>query len=535
MSRGFDAVNDINDSKELWKLAVRVEDLWTVTHRGKEHLEFLILDKQGDQIQVILPSELCPLWKSTLVEGATYVMKNFKTQPNDFNLKYCIHPFKLVFVGGDGGTTIKPQLIPEIPDYNLNFKPFDEILEGKYHAEVLVDIIGAVHEIKPPKQTMAAKKWPTSFSLKDAAMNILPCALWGDLGQQFMNHYNSKTDDGPMVVIIKHAQIREPKGLFDLTISNAWTGTKLLLNPELQEIQEFIISLPENFKSPTQAGFLTVTTSVGQSSQNSQASQYSIPTRYCYNAPPKHLSELMSCAEDEIVTTVGTPHHVLTAKHGWYLRCCDHCSKSIITKVPPYTCIDPKHVTPEPKLKYKVEVEVRYQDQKIRTVLWDRECEELIGQSAAEVKDVMVQEGEFDPTDYLIALDKLVGTEFALKVKAQPTFKMVSLLNYKTDPDIIQHIKDQIPNLETTSKLTINEQASQQDSQPLTASAAETEFEVLKYDTQDLSNTGDSDLTPVLNTKVGKRTVAESSPDEAKFSTNKITKNIKQEGRPKRK
>jgi hypothetical protein len=44
------------------------------------------------------------------------------------------------------------------------------------------------------------------------SMNILPCALWGDLGQQFMNHYNSKTDDGPMVVIIKHAQIREPKG-----------------------------------------------------------------------------------------------------------------------------------------------------------------------------------------------------------------------------------------------------------------------------------------------------------------------------------
>jgi hypothetical protein len=42
-------------------------------------------------------------------------------------------------------------------------------------------------------------------------------------------------------------------------------------------------------------------------------------------------------------------------------------------------------------IRYKVEVEVRYQDQKIRTVLWDRECEELIGQSAAEVKDVMVQ------------------------------------------------------------------------------------------------------------------------------------------------
>ncbi|KAK2425015.1 hypothetical protein QL285_035311 [Trifolium repens] len=111
----------------------------------------------------------------------------------------------------------------------------------------------------------------------------------------------------------------------------------------------FGFSLPENFASPTQAGFLTVTSS-GKSSQM-----------------------------DEIVTTIGTPHHVMAAKHGWYLKCCDHCSKSIITKVPPYTCIDPKHVTPNPKLKYKVEVEVHYEDHKMRTVFWDRECEELIG------------------------------------------------------------------------------------------------------------------------------------------------------------
>jgi hypothetical protein len=43
-------------------------------------------------------------------------------------------------------------------------------------------------------------------------MNIIPYALWGELGRQFMNHYNSKADDGHMVIIIKHAQIREPKG-----------------------------------------------------------------------------------------------------------------------------------------------------------------------------------------------------------------------------------------------------------------------------------------------------------------------------------
>jgi hypothetical protein len=55
-------------------------------------------------------------------------------------------------------------------------------------------------------------------------------------------------------------------------------------------------SLPESFAAPTQAGFLSVSGS-GQSSQTSQASQYSVPQRYTFNAPPKHLSELMSCAE----------------------------------------------------------------------------------------------------------------------------------------------------------------------------------------------------------------------------------------------
>jgi hypothetical protein len=43
------------------------------------------------------------------------------------------------------------------------------------------------------------------------------------------------------------------------------------------------------------------------------------------------------------------------------------------------------------KIRYKVEVEVRYEDHKMRTVFWDRECEELIGKTASEVKDIMIE------------------------------------------------------------------------------------------------------------------------------------------------
>jgi hypothetical protein len=57
----------------------------------------------------------------------------------------------------------------------------------------------------------------------------------------------------------------------------------------------------------------------------------------------------------------------------------------------------------------------------------------------------------FDAHEYPIQLDKICGTEFALKVKTQPSFKMVSVLYYKKDPDVIQHIKDQFPHQEVFS------------------------------------------------------------------------------------
>jgi hypothetical protein len=44
--RGFDSIKDINDGKELWKFAVRLEDMWKMDVGKGEHIEFLILDKQ---------------------------------------------------------------------------------------------------------------------------------------------------------------------------------------------------------------------------------------------------------------------------------------------------------------------------------------------------------------------------------------------------------------------------------------------------------------------------------------------------------
>lgn len=45
MSRKVDSVKDINDSKETWRLVVRIMDVWSVVNnKGIEHLEMIVMD-----------------------------------------------------------------------------------------------------------------------------------------------------------------------------------------------------------------------------------------------------------------------------------------------------------------------------------------------------------------------------------------------------------------------------------------------------------------------------------------------------------
>lgn len=45
MARSIENVKDINDSKDMWKIAIRIRDLGYITRMSnKYHLEFVIID-----------------------------------------------------------------------------------------------------------------------------------------------------------------------------------------------------------------------------------------------------------------------------------------------------------------------------------------------------------------------------------------------------------------------------------------------------------------------------------------------------------
>ncbi|CAJ2629319.1 unnamed protein product [Trifolium pratense] len=51
-------------------------------------------------------------------------------------------------------------------------------------------------------------------------------------------------------------------------------------------------------------------------------------------------------------------------------------------------------------MRYWIEVEVRFETHKCKFLFWDRECSQLMGKNAAELRALMMEEGEFDPRKY---------------------------------------------------------------------------------------------------------------------------------------
>ncbi|CAK8532971.1 unnamed protein product [Lathyrus sativus] len=181
-------VKDINDSKEIRRLVVRIIDVWNVVNnKGIEHLEMIVMDSLGDRIQVLIRHDHLLKWKEVIKENMTCIINNGSIYNNDFQWKVCDHPKKIVFFGG---TTMKAIELQNIPPKGYFFKDFGKILQGKCKTDRLEDIIGAVSEINHIQSNTPGKKVVVSVVLKDLKGNCINCNLWEIYGSKFLAYCN---------------------------------------------------------------------------------------------------------------------------------------------------------------------------------------------------------------------------------------------------------------------------------------------------------------------------------------------------------
>ncbi|RZC11680.1 hypothetical protein D0Y65_011757 [Glycine soja] len=91
---------------------------------------------------------------------------------------------------------------------------------------------------------------------------------------------------------------------------------------------------------------------------------------------------------------------------------------------------------------------VNHKGEYTKFLLWDRECVELIGQSADEVNRLKIVDGDVDLNVSSQALDRLLGCFLAFKVKVQPRFRNIVVLKYSDESDLINVVLDMLPDTE---------------------------------------------------------------------------------------
>ncbi|KAL5179513.1 hypothetical protein HKD37_01G000806 [Glycine soja] len=426
MARIPDKIRSIDGSKETLKLDVRITDLWFVgTPNKSEQAEMVFVDFEGDQIHAICKSDHLKSWKADLKENCTYVMHNFKVVKNDGQFRVCEHEYKLFFIGV---TVVREADLHELPFKEFRFVEFANVVAGNFVSGLLVgeyshnlcfhfdhNFFGVCpmtyfHLWWFKILLGSLIRWSFGmFHRKIPGGEILSCTLWENYCAQFLSYLNERGDDGPMVIILTHARIKDAQGSYPASVSNSFKASKLLINDPILEIQEFKERLLD----------LGVEVSRVLLPGDQASSQLSSKDSFLSKAESKTILEINAISEDAVCVTVGTISKIVMDNHSWY----------------------------------RVEVMVTQNNESGKFLLWDRECAELIGQTADGVNRVKIEDGDLDLNASPQALDKLLGHVLAFKVRIQSRLKNVVVLKYSKDLDLINVVLEMLPDSEACSKI----------------------------------------------------------------------------------
>ncbi|XP_058774762.1 uncharacterized protein LOC131649033 [Vicia villosa] len=394
MSRQPILIKDLVKGNQVWKMLIRIVDLWVVIEKnGHKHMEAVIQDGQGDKIHVITRSRDFQDWVEVLKEHETYNINNGEPVENDVPLKVCCNPLKLIF---NGGTTMTKVAIPEIPAHSFSFFPIKKFLKGDYKHDMLYDVIGVLQDVLKTQMGGGGRKSCVNVNLRDVQGNVIELVLWDDYAKQFVNYTTPNNFSGPTLIVLTHAWCK-PNTISGLPcLSNAWSGSRLYFNLDHPQVVKYKASFGDNMPAPSQS--MTTDSSV-QSSNNFWTKLSEV----------KSVRAISEFGKDCYATTIGTTLGFNASKFGWYFETTRNTEAETVTK-------------------FKLEVEVEYDNHKGIFVFWDKDCIPYTKMTAKELREVMKAAGEDNPKIWPTHLDVLLNRKLVFRIKYQSQYQRFSIV-----------------------------------------------------------------------------------------------------------
>ncbi|KAG5066902.1 hypothetical protein JHK86_010633 [Glycine max] len=371
MAHSPDKIKSIDGLKETLKLSVRISDLWFIDTLNKsEQAEMVFVDSDH----------------------------NFKVLKNNGQYRVCDHQFKLVFIGV---TVVRECVLGDIPFRKYRFAGFADVVDDQFERGLLVGMLSYIFAIEfilkeVVFRQVSGKGRRVVFKLKDLSQQLLSCTLWDDYCLQFLKFLDDYEGDDPIIVLLSHCRIKE--ALVELGIE-ARSGFKSHGEGSTQLSGSIQLSSKESFFGKTEA---------------------------------KTIADINTISEEIVCVTVGTITRIVLDNHSWCYIACIQCHKKSDAEMGPFTCACGKY-NKEAVLRYRLEVMINQGNESTKFLLWDRECSELIGQSADAVNKLKIE---------------LLGHELAFKIKVQPKFRNSAVLKCSADSSLINVVMDMLADAE---------------------------------------------------------------------------------------
>ncbi|XP_031108610.1 uncharacterized protein LOC116013091 [Ipomoea triloba] len=289
----------------------------------------------------------------------------------------------------------------------------------KFMANRLKDVIGRVVEFYSPKDKVIAGL-PTQlvdFLIEDSKRNRIKCTLWDEHVPAVMPFFNNHVD-GLLIILLQLCCAKVVDS--EVRISSSYTATKVLFNLDCQEFADFRNSLKANC-SPIRSISMV---SYGHSANNSQSPMVVSTIRDLYER-----------AEEGYYCVPGTIVSIESGKKWFYNSWRKPgCFKSLIFTETYYYCETCKTNWVEGNVRYRVVVRVLDKTSDAPFLLWEKDCFDLLGISAYDLKTKYSMAKMHVPTEFDQLRNKCMVFRINLKNEhiRNPT-KPISVLSVMHD------------------------------------------------------------------------------------------------------
>nr|GMC57876.1 replication protein A 70 kDa DNA-binding subunit B-like [Ipomoea batatas] len=361
-------------SPQSYKKAIRLRLIRTyiVTEdRNKSAIksqECLFHDIEGTYVHASIHVDFIDQFSNLLKEGKVYAVKNFVVVSYYYQYKTTQHKYMMRF---NQYTTIERHRRKGFPSLLFRIKPIEDLLAGKVEEKQLIDVIGRVVEFYSPKDKVIAG-FPTQlvdFLIEDSKGNRIKCTLWDEHVPAVMPFFNNHVD-GHLIVLLQLCCAKIVDS--EVRISSSYTTTKVLFNLDCQEFADFRNSFKVNCSPLRSISVL----SYGHSANNFQSPMVVSAIRDLYER-----------AKEGYYYVPGTIVSIESGKKWFYNSCRKPgCFKSLILTETYYFCDTCKTNWAEGNVRYKVIVRVLDKTSDAPFVLWDKDCFDLLGITAYDLK-----------------------------------------------------------------------------------------------------------------------------------------------------